>query len=58
MSPQITVSAHAQVEIKPLSPQITVSAHAQVEIKPHIIGLGYTELEAGVCFLVLNGMKG
>ena len=42
-----------------MSPQIIVSAHAPVEItKPHKIGLGYTVLEAGVCFGVLNGMKG
>ena len=26
--------------------------------KPHKIGLGYAVLEAGVCFGVLNGMKG
>ena len=39
--------------------QVIVSAHAPVEItKPHKIGLGYTVLEAGVCFGVLNGMKG
>ena len=39
--------------------QIIVSAHAPVEItKPHKIGLGYAVLEAGVCFGVLNGMKG
>ena len=39
--------------------QITVSAHALVEIrKPYKIGLGYEVLEAGVCFGVLNGMKG
>ena len=41
MSPQITVSAHAPVEIT----------------KPHRIGLGYTVLEAGVCSGVLNGIK-
>ena len=42
-----------------MSPQIIVSAHAPVEItKPHKIQLGYTVLEAGVCFGVLNGMKG
>ena len=41
-----------------MSPQIIVSAHAPVEItKPHKIGLGYTVLEAGVCFEVLKGMK-
>ena len=39
--------------------QVIVSAHAPVEItKPHMIELGYTVLEAGVCFGVLNGMKG
>ena len=42
-----------------MGPQITVSAHALVEIrKPYKIGLGYEVLEAGVCFGVLNGMKG
>ena len=42
-----------------MSPQIIVSLHAPVEItKPHKIGLGYTVLEAGVCFGVLNRMKG
>ena len=42
-----------------MNPQIIVSAHAPVEIiKPHKIGLGYTVLEAGVCFGVFNGMKG
>ena len=36
-----------------------VPAHAPVEItKPHKIGLGYTVVEARVCFGVLNGMKG
>ena len=39
--------------------QIIVSVHAPVEIlKPHKIGLEYAVLEAGVCFGVLNGMKG
>ena len=39
--------------------QVIVSAHASVEIiKPHKIELGYTVLEVGVCFGVLNGMKG
>ena len=39
--------------------QVIVSAHAPVEItKPHEIGLGFTVFEAGVCFGVLNGMKG
>ena len=39
--------------------QIIVSAHIPVEIiKPHKVGLRYTVLEAGVCFGVLNGMKG
>ena len=42
-----------------MSPQIIVSVHAPVEItKQHKIGLGYAVLEAGVCFGVLNGMKG
>ena len=42
-----------------MSPQIIVSARAPVEIaKPHKIGFGYTVLEAGVCYGVLNGMKG
>ena len=42
-----------------MSPQIVVSRHAPVEItKPHKIELGYTVLEAGVCFGVLNGTKG
>ena len=42
-----------------MGPQITVSAHALVKIrKPYKIGLGYEVLEAGVCFGVLNGMKG
>ena len=42
-----------------MGPQITVSAHALVKIrKPNKIGLGYEVLEAGVCFGVLNGMKG
>ena len=42
-----------------MSPQIIVSAHAPIEItKPCKIGLGYTVLEAGVCFGILNGMKG
>ena len=42
-----------------MSPKIIVSAHAPVEItKPHKIGLGYTVLEAGVCFGVSKGMKG
>ena len=35
--------------------QVIVSAHAPVEItKPHKIESGYTVLEAGVCFRVLN----
>ena len=42
-----------------MGPQIIVSAHVQIEItKPHKIGLNYAILEAGVCFGVLNGMKG
>ena len=36
-----------------------VSVYAAIEIaKPYKIGLGYAFLEAGVCFGVLNGMKG
>ena len=42
MGPQITVSAHALVEIT----------------KPYNIGLGYEILEEEVYFGVLNGMKG
>ena len=39
--------------------QIIVSTHALAEItKPHKVGLKYVVLEAGVCFEVLNGMKG
>ena len=35
------------------------SPHASVEItKPHEVGLRYAVLEVGVCFGVLNGMKG
>ena len=42
-----------------MDPQITVSAHALVEIiKPYKIGLGYEVSESGVCFGVLNWMKG
>ena len=42
-----------------MCPQIIVSAHAPVEItKPHKRGLGYPVVEVGVCFGVLNGMKG
>ena len=42
-----------------MSPEIIASVHAPVEItKPRKIGLGYAVLEAGVCFRVLNGMKG
>ena len=42
-----------------MGPQITVSAHALVKItKPYKKGLGYAILEAGVCFGVLNEMKG
>ena len=42
-----------------MGPQIVVSVHGPVEIpKPHRIGLVYAVLEAGVCFGVLNGMKG
>ena len=36
-----------------------VSVYAAVEItKPYKIGLGCAFLEVGVCFGVLNGMKG
>ena len=42
MGSQITVSAHALVEIR----------------KPYKIGLRYEVLEAGVCFGVSNGIKG
>ena len=42
MVPQITVSAHALVEIR----------------KPYKIRLGYEVLGVGVSFGVLNGMKG
>ena len=36
-----------------------IIAHAPVELtKPHKVGLRYAVLEAGVCFGVLNGMKG
>ena len=42
MGPQITVSAHALVEMR----------------KPYKIGLGNEILETGFCFKVLNGMKG
>ena len=42
-----------------MGPQITVSAHALVErTKSYKIGLGNEVLETGVCFGVLNGMKG
>ena len=42
-----------------MGPQIIVSAHAPVEItNSHKVGLSYAVLEAGVCFGVLNGMKG
>ena len=42
-----------------MSPWIIVSAYPVDEIKkPHKIGLGYAVLEAGVCFGVLNGIKG
>ena len=42
-----------------MGPQITGSAHALVErTKPYKIGLGNEVLETGVCFGVLNGMKG
>ena len=40
-------------------PQIDVSADAAVEVtKPLKLGLRYAVLKAGVCFGVLNGMKG
>ena len=39
--------------------QIIVNTHSPAEItKPHKVGLKYAVLEAGVCFGVLNGMKG
>ena len=42
-----------------MGPQIVVSAHATVEItKPYKVGTTHAGLEAGVCFRVLNGMKG
>ena len=42
-----------------MSPQIIASVHAPVEItKLRKIGLGCAVLQAGVCFGVLNGMKG
>ena len=42
-----------------MSPWIIVSVYAVDEIKKtHKIGLGYAVLEAGVCFGVLNGIKG
>ena len=42
-----------------MGPQITVSAHVPVEItKSHKVGLRYAVLKAGVCFRVLNGIKG
>ena len=42
-----------------MGPQIIVSVHAPVEIpKRYKIGLGYAVLEVGVCFRVLNGIKG
>ena len=42
-----------------MSPWIIVSVYPVDEIKkPHKIGLGYAVLEAGVCFGVLNGIKG
>ena len=42
-----------------MGPQITVSAHALVEMrKSYKIGLGNEILETGLCFKVLNGMKG
>ena len=42
-----------------MGPQIIASAHARFEIpKLHKIGLEYAVLETGVCFGILNGMKG
>ena len=43
-----------------MGPKIIVSLHAPVEIKknPHKIGFRYAVLEVGVCFGVLNRMKG
>ena len=49
----------SKCESNKVAKQVIVSAHAPAEItKPHNIALGYTVLEAGVCFGVLNGMKG
>ena len=49
----------SKFDFNKVAKQVIVSAHAPDEItKPHKIGLGYTVLEAGVCFGALNGMKG
>ena len=48
----------SKCDFNKVAKQVIVSMHAPVEItKPHKIGLGYTVLETGVCFEVLNGMK-
>ena len=42
-----------------MGPQIIVSVHAPVEIaKLQKVELRYVVLEAGICFGILNGMKG
>ena len=42
-----------------MGPQIIVFVHAPVEITKHQkVGLRYAVLEAGVCFGVLDGMRG
>ena len=41
-----------------MGPQIIFSVDAPGEIKLHKVGLRFAVLEAGVCFWVLNGMKG
>ena len=49
----------SKCDFNKIAKQVIVSAHAPVEItKPNKTVLGYTVLEAGVCFGVLNGMKG
>ena len=48
----------SKCDFNKVAKQVIVSTHAPIEItKPHKIGLGYTVLEAGVCFEVLKGMK-
>ena len=49
----------SKCDFNKVAKQVIVSAHAPIEItKPHKIELGCSVLEAGVCFGVLNGMKG